>query len=129
MPELHTYEGGCHCGGVRFQVRVERYVALDCNCSICRKKGFLHLIVPSERFTLLRGADTLSTYRFNTGIARHTFCRTCGIHAFYTPRSQPDAIDVNIRCLDGDASKQFRLTPFDGLNWETNVERIRESNE
>ena len=61
----------------------------------------------------------------NTGIAKHTFCRTCGIHAFYTPRSHPDGIDVNVRCLDDDAVERFTTTPFDGKEWEANVETIR----
>jgi hypothetical protein len=125
MGTVDTLEGGCHCCGVRFRVLVEKYAGIECNCSICRKKGFLHLIVPADRFTLLAGEDLLTTYRFNTGTARHTFCRVCGIHPFYTPRSHPDGVDVNIRCLDGDAAARFHITPFDGIHWEENVEQIR----
>ncbi|MGV2827252.1 GFA family protein [Myxosarcina sp. GI1(2024)] len=121
------YQGGCHCDAVRFQVRVDRYRVEDCNCSICRKKGFLHLIVPPENFTLLRGENVLTTYTFNTHIARHTFCSICGIHAFYRPRSHPKMIDVNIRTLDGEAMAQFTIEPFDGKNWEANVHKIRNS--
>lgn len=117
-------EGGCHCGAVRFRVAVERFEALECNCSMCTKKALLHLIVPRDRFTLLRGADVLTTYRFNTGIAQHTFCSVCGIHAFYTPRSHPDCVDVNVRCLDGDAPSRFSIAQFDGRNWEANVGSI-----
>jgi hypothetical protein len=90
----------------------------DCNCSICTKKGFLHLIVAPEQFELLSGADALTTYRFNTGTARHTFCTTCGIHAFYVPRSDPDKIDVNVRCLDGVDLAAIKPHAFDGQNWE-----------
>lgn len=122
---MDSYEGGCHCGAVRFRVAVDRYEALDCNCSMCRRKANLHLIVPLDHFMLLRGADALTTYRFNTGVAKHTFCRTCGIHPFYTPRSHPECVDVNVRCLDGEAAARFRIAPFDGANWEANVERIR----
>ena len=122
---MDIHEGGCHCGAVRFRVAVEDYAAIDCNCSMCRKKGILHLVVPRDRFTLLAGADQLTTYRFNTGIAQHTFCRVCGIHPFYVPRSHPDGIDVNVRCLDGDAAARFTVTPFDGANWEANVDTIR----
>jgi hypothetical protein len=125
MPDPTTYEGGCHCGAVRFRVVVEEHAASDCNCSICRKKGFLHLIVPPERFTLVRGADVLSTYRFNTGVAKHTFCKVCGIHPFYTPRSHPDQVDVNVRCLDGDVLGRFHFTPFDGVHWEESVTQLR----
>ena len=121
---MDTYEGGCHCGAVRFRVSVDRYEALECNCSMCRKKALLHLIVPRARFTLLSGADQLTTYRFNTGVAQHTFCRVCGIHPFYVPRSHPEDIDVNIRCLDGDAPARFQVAPFDGANWEANVKSI-----
>jgi hypothetical protein len=118
-------EGGCHCGAVRFRVAVERYEALECNCSMCRKKALLHLIVTRDRFTLLSGAESLTTYRFNTGVAQHTFCKVCGIHPFYVPRSHPDCIDVNVRCLDGDAAARFAVAPFDGAEWESNVDRIR----
>jgi len=120
-----TFEGGCHCGRVRFRVRVTELEALDCNCSICTKKGFLHLIVTKDAFELLSGADDLTTYTFNTGVAKHTFCRACGIHPFYTPRSHPDGVDVNVRCLDGDAASQFTVTPFGGAAWESNVDNIR----
>ena len=121
-----AYEGGCHCGAVRFRVEVEHHVVLDCNCTICRMKGNLHLIVPRERFTLLKGEDALTTYRFNTGVAKHTFCRICGIHSFYTPRSHPDGVDVNVRCLDDpEAMARFEVEKFDGQRWEANVETIR----
>jgi hypothetical protein len=126
MQELPTvYQGGCHCGAVRFQVQVNDREVQDCNCSICRMKGFLHLIVPAEHFTLLAGQENLSTYTFNTGTAKHWFCQTCGIHSFYQPRSHPDGIDVNVRCLDGDVLSHFHITPFDGANWEENVDKIR----
>jgi hypothetical protein len=119
-----TYEGGCHCGAVRFRVTTAAREALDCNCSICSKKGFLHLIVPAASFELLRGAEALVTYRFNTGVAVHRFCRTCGIHPFYTPRSHPDGVDVNVRCLDDDAAAAFSIAPFDGRDWERSAERF-----
>ena len=123
---LVTYSGGCHCGAVRFTVAVDKHEASDCNCSICKKKGFLHLIVPPERFTLLSGEDVLTTYTFNTGTAKHTFCRICGIHSFYRPRSHPDRFDVNVRCLDDYAISQFQILPFDGVHWEQNVHLLRD---
>lgn len=129
MDEPVTYEGGCHCGAVRFRVTVDRgadaHRALDCNCSICARKGFLHLIVPRERFELVAGEQQLTTYTFNTGVAKHTFCRVCGVHPFYTPRSHPDGVDVNVRCLDGDAPARFTVAPFDGARWEASVETIQ----
>ncbi|MBV9862253.1 MAG: GFA family protein [Alphaproteobacteria bacterium] len=114
-----TYEGGCHCGQVRFRVRADLAQLLECNCSICTRKGFLHLIVMPEDFELLRGADALSTYQFNTQTAKHTFCGNCGIHSFYVPRSDPDKISVNARCLDGVDPARLKPTRFfDGRNWE-----------
>jgi hypothetical protein len=113
-----TYEGGCHCGKVRYRVTAELARVSECNCSMCAKKGILHWIVPRESFELLRGEDALSTYRFNTGVARHHFCATCGIHSFYVPRSDPDKIDVNARCLDGVDADALPRERFDGQHWE-----------
>jgi hypothetical protein len=121
MPK--TYEGGCHCGRVRLRVTADLDGVTYCNCSICTKKGFWHLIVPPENFELLSGRDELSTYTFNTGVAKHTFCKTCGIHPFYVPRSDPDKIDVNVRCLDGVDLDALTPKRFDGWNWETAIER------
>jgi hypothetical protein len=122
---MTTFTGGCHCGAVRFEVDAETLSAVDCNCSICSKKGFIHLIVTRDRFRLLTPEDALTTYRFGTGVARHTFCKTCGMHPFYTPRSHPDGIDVNVRCLDDDVLARFDVSPFDGRNWEASVDSIR----
>jgi hypothetical protein len=120
MSEAMTqvYEGGCHCGRVRFRVTADLSHVTYCNCSICVKKGFLHLIVPRDCFELISGKDALTTYRFNTGVAQHTFCSTCGIHPFYVPRSDPDKIDVNVRCLDGVDIAALKIDQFDGKNWE-----------
>lgn len=124
MSQNITYTGGCHCGAVRFQVVVDNHRVEDCNCSICRQNGFLHLIVPPEKFTLLKGEAELTTYKFNTGIAQHKFCRICGIHPFYIPRSHPNCIDINVRCLDGDVIGNFEIVPFDGVNWEANMHKL-----
>jgi hypothetical protein len=118
---LRTWRGGCHCGAVRFEVDADiggSDTVVSCNCSVCTMKGILHLIVPPARFRLLAGGDALSTYTFGTHTARHTFCRTCGIHPFYTPRSHPDAVDVNVRCLAGVDLEALTVTPFDGRRWE-----------
>ena len=111
---LTTYRGGCHCGRVRFEVDAPAQLdVLDCTCSICRMGGFLHLIVPAARFRLTGGEDALVDYRFNTGAARHRFCGHCGIKSFYVPRSHPDGIDVNARCLDGVGLAALRVSVFD----------------
>mgnify|MGYP000151743546 CR=1 FL=1 len=118
------YQGSCHCKKVTFEVEAPDHLEVDdCNCSICVKTGFLHLIVPLTKFTLLSGHHNLSNYTFNTGVAQHTFCKTCGIKAFYTPRSNPDGMDVNIRCFDPLPSN-MTVTPFDGVNWEKNADDL-----
>lgn len=122
--EPEWLEGGCHCGAVRFRVAVRRFEVLACNCSMCTKKAILHLIAEDEDFELLQGSDALSTYRFGTGVAQHTFCGDCGIHPFYTPRSHPDGWSVNARCLD-EGPGRFVVRPFDGRNWEASVHEIR----
>lgn len=112
------YRGGCHCGAVRFEVEApERLLVQDCNCSLCAMTGFLHLIVPKSKFRLVKGEENITTYTFNTGVAKHTFCRTCGIKSFYVPRSNPDGIDVNVRCLD-EPPREMTIEPFDGRDWE-----------
>jgi len=118
MTDAPHYMGGCHCGRVRFRVRAELARATYCNCSICSKKGFIHLIVEPSEFELLAGAEALVSYRFNTGVAEHKFCGQCGIHPFYTPRSDPDQVDVNVRCLDDVDPSQLELSSFDGKHWE-----------
>lgn len=109
-----THAGGCHCGRVRFEVVAPaRLHVLDCTCSVCRMTGFLHLIVPATRFRLLQGEDALVEYRFNTGTARHLFCGTCGVKSFYVPRSHPDGVDINARCLDGVVPADLEVSIFD----------------
>ena len=126
---MHTYSGGCHCAAVRFEIDVEGVLEVeDCNCSICRKTGYLHLIRPLAAFRLLSGAELLSEYRFNTGVAVHRFCRVCGVKPFYVPRSNPDGIDINVRCLDR-PWPPMRLVPFDGENWEAHAAALAHKSE
>jgi hypothetical protein len=121
-PALVVHHGGCHCRRVRFEVDAPAHLRVqDCNCSLCRMSGFLHLIVPAARFRLLAGADVLTEYTFNTGVAKHRFCRVCGIKSFYIPRSNPDGVDVNARCLDEGTIEALEIEPFDGANWEANA--------
>ncbi len=111
--------GGCHCGAVRFEAALPPVIeAQDCNCSVCSKAGFIHVIVPESRFRLLAGEDRLTRYRFNTGTATHLFCQVCGVKSFYRPRSNPDGWSVNARCLDDAAALAITVTPFDGRDWE-----------
>ena len=113
----HT--GGCHCGRIRFEVVAPAHLEVgECNCSICTKTGYLHLMVPKSRFKLLSGEDVLTTYRFNIGTAKHLFCSVCGIKSFYVPRSHPDGYSVNARCLDEGTVKAMTVEKIDGRNWE-----------
>src|SRR5262249_30182795 len=116
LSRMQTYQGGCHCGRVRFRVTADLDRVTECNCSMCRKKGFLHLIVAPEQFELTSGPGELSTYQFGPRTAKHHFCRHCGISSFYIPRSDPDKIDVNVRCLDGVEPSTLRIFQFDGRN-------------
>jgi hypothetical protein len=116
--------GGCHCGAVRFEALVPAApVAHDCNCSMCSKSGYLHLIVPASAFRLLSGEAMLTTYAFGTGVAKHRFCRSCGVKSFYVPRSNPDGFSVNVRCLDA-APEDLSVESFDGRNWEANARSL-----
>jgi hypothetical protein len=122
---MTTHAGGCHCGRVRFEVEAPATIeAVRCNCSICCKSGFLHLFVATHDFRLLQGEDALTTYRFNTGVAQHRFCRFCGVKSFYIPRSHPDGISVNVNCLDTETIDEVREEAFDGRNWEQNISKL-----
>jgi len=120
---MRAMMGSCHCGRVRFRVTADFDRMTECNCSICTQKGFLHLIVAPEHFELISGKDDLATYQFNTRTAKHTFCRICGVHPFYVPRSDPDKIDVNVRCLDGIDLAAISVQRFDGKNWEAAMQQ------
>ena len=122
MTELVRHRGGCHCGRVRFEVLAPaRLTVSDCNCSMCAKSGYLHLIVPKAQFTLVSGAESLTAYRFNTCTAQHLFCAVCGVKSFYVPRSHPDGYSVNARCLDPGTVEQLTVEPFDGQQWEQSM--------
>ncbi|WP_452177046.1 GFA family protein [Hyphococcus aureus] len=117
--------GRCHCGAVTWEVDLpDEIVADECNCSICEMVGFLHVIVPRSKFKLLTGDDCLTEYRFNTGAARHWFCKTCGVKSFYVPRSNPDGYALNLRCMDRSQFSKIEIRPFDGRNWEANAGKL-----
>ncbi|HAI97275.1 MAG: aldehyde-activating protein [Cycloclasticus sp.] len=119
-----VYLGSCHCRAITFELEAPENIEADrCNCSICSKSGFLHLIVPLSKFKLLSGAQSVSTYTFGSGIAKHTFCKICGVKPFYTPRSNPDGIDINVNCLDTKAAS-INVTEFDGQNWEQHAHKL-----
>ncbi|MEO8018239.1 MAG: GFA family protein [Pseudomonadota bacterium] len=114
-----NHSGDCHCGRVRFEVDAPAELPIDeCNCSMCTRTAYLHLIVTADRFRITRGKDSLRTYTFNTGTAKHYFCSVCGIKPFYVPRSHPDGISVNARCIDPGTVTGMKIRPIDGRNWE-----------
>ena len=119
MSKMITHKGGCHCGRDRFEVDAPAELVIDeCNCSMCTRTAFLHLIVTADRFRITAGKDSLTNYTFNTGTAKHMFCATCGIKPFYVPRSHPDGWSVNARCIDSDTVTAMKINAVDGRNWE-----------
>jgi len=117
--DVVKHSGSCHCGRVRFELLAPAAISVsECNCSMCSRTGYLHLIVTADRFTLLGGRDVLSTYTFNTGTAKHLFCSVCGVKSFYVPRSHPDGYSVNARCLDQSTVTGMTVKQIDGRNWE-----------
>ena len=124
-PLLVRHAGGCHCGRVKFAVMAPSEIdALECNCSICIKSGYLHLIVPQSRFKLLQGGEFLTTYSFNTRVAQHLFCRMCGVKSFYIPRSNPEGYSINVRCLEPGTITKLSISHFDGENWEQHAHEL-----
>lgn len=103
-----TLDGGCHCGKVKFRVRLHHGLgsARRCTCSYCAMRGAVAVSARIDGLTIVDGADSLATYTFNTGTAKHHFCRNCGIYTHHQRRSNPDELGVNVACLDG-------LSPFD----------------
>jgi hypothetical protein len=127
VSEFVVHRGACHCGRVRFEVDAPSTIrALECDCSICRMTGYVHLIVPKSRFRLLAGEDELREYSFNTGTAKHLFCRTCGVKSFYVPRSNPDGIDINVHCLDTSTVYSVDVAPFRDDDREASTAAIRD---
>lgn len=120
-------KGGCHCQAVRFAAQLPDppVAALDCNCSICRMTGFVHIMVPHRDFVLESGREALGSYRFGTGAAEHLFCGRCGIKSFYQPRSHPDSWSVNASCLDEHV--ELIVDFFDGQHWEEAVAALNRS--
>ena len=126
--QMHKCSGGCHCGRVKIEVHIPENITVHrCNCSICQKSGYLHLIVEADNFKLLSGEESLTDYRFHTGVARHLFCTHCGIKSFYIPRSHPQGFSVNLNCIELPAEIDVTVEEFDGRNWSQNRQQLAES--
>jgi hypothetical protein len=120
------HRASCHCGSLRIEVFVPLpALVYECNCSICTRKAYLHWFVSAADVRIEAAEGALATYTFNTGRAKHHFCARCGAAPFYVARSHPDAIDVNVRCVEGVDLAALEIVPFDGQNWEQAVEKLR----
>ncbi|MBS1198452.1 MAG: hypothetical protein H6R18_2237 [Proteobacteria bacterium] len=117
---MTLYLGSCHCGAVRYEINAVINRVTECNCSICTKKGVLHHRVTAENFRLLSDESQLGTYQFGSKIAKHHFCKVCGIHTFSRPRAAPEQYTVNVRTLDNFdfQREQPEIESFDGQHWE-----------
>ncbi len=124
-----TYRGGCHCGRIRFEVRGNLDRVSECNCSICTKKGYVHWTVERAAFKLITPPDNIAAYTFNTKVAKHLFCPNCGVASFYIPRSDPECLDVNVRCLEGVDLSRLEYDHFDGRHWEQAIVGYKEKRE
>ena len=121
-----THLGSCHCKQIRFEVIGEKNIkVLDCSCSICSILNYKHYIVNKSQFKLLKGKKYLSTYTFNTNVAKHLFCKNCGIKSFYIPRSHPDSISVNLNCIHSKTINKVKIIKFDGKHWNKNINKIK----
>jgi hypothetical protein len=110
------YQGSCHCGALAFEAEGELHEALECNCSLCRRKGSLLWFVPRQQLRLLTPPENMRTYTFNRHAIQHHFCPTCGIHPFgesTTPDGKTMAA-VNVRCLDGVNLASLHINHYDG---------------
>jgi hypothetical protein len=119
---MSRQQGSCHCGKVVFEYEHADALAVECNCSICRRKGAIWWAVKDEHFRILKGQDDLVLYEFGTRTAKHFFCRHCGVSTFSNPRLAPDRWAVNLRCVDDIDLHTLRITMFDGQNWEQSAE-------
>jgi hypothetical protein len=111
-----AYQGGCHCGKVRFSVEVDLSNPITCNCSYCSRRGSILAFTPAENFSLEQGTEALTEYRFNTKTISHLFCASCGMESF-ARAAKPDGtkmVAVNLRCIDGMELDTLKPHPFDG---------------
>jgi len=120
------YQGSCHCGRVTFEVRANLNYVVDCNCSLCRRKGALWHGASDSSLRILTGEADLALYQFNTKTARHYFCSHCGVHPLSRPRLDPNRWAFNVRCIDGVDLASLEVRTFDGANWEAAAKALHE---
>jgi hypothetical protein len=115
---MARYRGSCHCGAIAFEAEGELKGLEVCNCSYCARAAYVHWYVPPAAFRVIRGEHAYETYQFGTHTSRNHFCRTCGISPFRRARSDPNLVDVNVRCLESVDIETLEVRRFDGRNWE-----------
>ena len=108
------YTGSCHCGSIKFEIDSDLEKIVQCNCSICIKRNAKMIMIPKENFKLLEGSENLSLYQFNTEIAKHFFCKKCGIYTHHNRKSDPNGMGVNLGCIDDVDPMKFDVIQFDG---------------
>jgi hypothetical protein len=116
--DIESISGQCHCGTVRFEVRLSDglHSARRCNCSYCRMRGAVVVSAQLSDLTITAGEEALTLYQFNTGAAKHFFCSVCGIYTHHQRRSSPDQYGINAACLDGISPFDFEEVPVnDGV--------------
>lgn len=118
--EFKYYDGSCHCQSIKIRVKAPKHLVVwDCNCSICYMKRNHHFIIPERNFELIQGEDFQSEYQFNTKVAKHIFCKNCGVQVYYRPRSNPDGFAITLYCIPQNQLHSFEVLPFNGLQWES----------
>jgi len=121
---MKDYFGSCHCGAIKFKFKSEDSVEVwNCNCSICDMISYQHLFVKHELFEIISGRELISEYNFETGTAKHYFCKKCGVKSFYQPRSHPEMYSINHKCVTNPPAIK-EVVYFDGKNFEDSIKKI-----
>ena len=109
-----NYKGSCHCQSVQFEIESDLEKIVQCNCSICIRRNAKMIMVPKENFTLTKGEEYLTFYQFNSNIAKHYFCKKCGIYTHHNRKSDPNGMGVNLGCVDELNAMDYDAISFDG---------------
>jgi hypothetical protein len=122
---MGAWSGSCHCGAVRFRVEAEIEELTRCDCSLCRRKGAMMAKVPGSGLTILEGEAELTLYQWNHRIARHYFCRHCGIYTFHCKRADPSSYGVNVGRLEDFNVSAFPFREADGVGMTVKAKDAR----
>ena len=111
-----NYKLNCHCGSVELEVETDLKNIKQCNCSICKRKNAKMNLISKDSIKVIKGENNLSSYKFNTMIAEHFFCKTCGIYTHHNRRSDPNGVGINIGCIDSIDSLEYEAGLVDMKN-------------